>query len=107
MSKVGYTIAEASAERDDSGAFVSAKWRATFTDAEGRDHWWKKVYAFTTSSEWTPVAAGLLASAKTDAEAFAAIKADADRCLSDLLDPANPAGRPPTTTVSFTIPPQD
>jgi len=107
MSKAGYTLTEASAERDESGAFVSAAWRATFTDAEGREHWWKKVYAFTPSSEWTPTAAALLASAKTDAEAFAAIKADADRCLSDLLDPANPAGRPQTTTVSFPIPKQE
>lgn len=107
MSKAGYILTGASAERDASGAFVSAAWRATFTDAEGREHWNVKVYTFTPSSEWTPEAAALLASATTDAEAFAAIKADADRCLSDLLDPANPAGRPQTTTISFPIPPQE
>lgn len=104
MPKAGYTFTEASAERDDSGAFVSASWRATFTDAEGRNHWSECTIVFTPLSEWTPDAAALLANAKTDAEAFAAIKADADRCLSDLLDPANPAGRPQATTVSFTIP---
>ena len=104
MAKAGYRFTEVSATRDAAGAFVGATWRATFTDDAGVDHWATVDYSFTPSSEHTPKAAALLASAKTDADVLAAITADADRLLSDLLDPANPAGRPQATTVSFTIP---
>ena len=103
MSKAGYKLTSVSAERDANGTIVGAQWIATFTDAEGVEHWATVPYAFTTSSEWTPDAAALLASAKTDADILAAVKADADRALADLLDPNTPAGRAPTVSVPIPL----
>lgn len=103
MSKAGYKLTSVSVERDAGGATVRVLWIATFTDASGAEHWATVPYAFTPSSEWTPNAAALLASAKTDADILAAVKADADRALADLLDPNTPAGRPPTVSVPIPL----
>ncbi len=99
MSKAGYVLTSVSASRDAGGAYAGATWTATFTDADGIEHWATVPYSFTTSSEWTPDAAALLASAKTEADVLAAVTADADRALADLMDPNTPAGRIAATPI--------
>lgn len=94
MPTATYTLIEIHAARDGSGAFSSVQWRGEFFDASGVSHWSTENYAFTTSSEWTPTAAAILANAKTEADVVSAVRVDADRVLADLLDPNTPAGRP-------------
>jgi len=101
MPQAGYKLTSVSATRDADGAYIGATWTATFTDADGAEHWTEVPYSFTTSSEWTPTAAALLASAKTEADVLAAVTADADRALADLVDPNTPAGRIVATPIAL------
>ena len=92
MATASYVLKGIKIETDDGVIPSRVMWNAAFTDSDGVPHWGEVWYALTPTSEHSPEAAALLASATTSDAIVTAVRVDAERCLADLEDPDHPAG---------------
>lgn len=92
MHEASYRLKGIKVETDDGVIPSRVLWQADFTDSDGVPHWGEVWYALMPTSEHSPEAAAMLASARTSEEIVAAVRRDAERCLADLEDPEHPAG---------------